>query len=154
MKETISLESVLNYQNQDVIEGFMQSLDVTEEDAQNVFRETMRWFWYCNHSDTHGFRSIDANLVIIDEMWHTFILYTKEYVEFCNRFFSRYIHHAPTTNREKEEMTKLSKEERADIKKKQLELVYDLLGRETFIKWYIEFPEKFNRAKIKELRKK
>ncbi len=31
----------------------------------------------------------------IDEAWHRFILFTKDYHEFCNRFFGKYIHHGP-----------------------------------------------------------
>jgi hypothetical protein len=28
--------------------------------------------------------------------WHTFILYTREYAEFCYRIAGRFIHHSPT----------------------------------------------------------
>jgi hypothetical protein len=31
----------------------------------------------------------------IDEIWHTFILFTKEYQEFCNMLVGEYIHHEP-----------------------------------------------------------
>ncbi|GAA3032034.1 hypothetical protein [Streptosporangium longisporum] len=33
---------------------------------------------------------------IVDIGWHTFILYTKEYADFCQRNAGRFIHHAPT----------------------------------------------------------
>jgi hypothetical protein len=32
----------------------------------------------------------------VDIGWHTFILHTKEYGEFCNRIAGRMIHHNPT----------------------------------------------------------
>lgn len=32
----------------------------------------------------------------VDEAWHAFLLYTREYADFCTRFFGRYIGHAPT----------------------------------------------------------
>jgi hypothetical protein len=32
---------------------------------------------------------------LVDIGWHTFILYTHEYMEFCDRVAGRYIHHVP-----------------------------------------------------------
>lgn len=31
----------------------------------------------------------------VDEVWHQFVLFTKEYGEFCNTYFGKYLHHAP-----------------------------------------------------------
>jgi hypothetical protein len=33
---------------------------------------------------------------LVDIGWHTFILYTREYAEFCQRVAGRFIHHAPS----------------------------------------------------------
>jgi len=32
---------------------------------------------------------------LVDIGWHSFILYTHEYAEFCDRIAGRFIHHAP-----------------------------------------------------------
>ncbi len=32
---------------------------------------------------------------IVDDLWHEFILYTRNYQAFCNRAFGRYLHHTP-----------------------------------------------------------
>jgi hypothetical protein len=32
----------------------------------------------------------------VDEVWHQFVLFTTEYLEFCRRYFGRYIHHLPS----------------------------------------------------------
>ena len=34
-------------------------------------------------------------------MWHTFVLFTPAYIDFCVRHFGIYIHHQPTSEREK-----------------------------------------------------
>ncbi|KZN35948.1 hypothetical protein N480_18330 [Pseudoalteromonas luteoviolacea S2607] len=148
------LEEVLAYHNQDIIDGFLKSLDVTEEEANNIFKDTLKWLWYCRHPDTQGSRTIDKNLLIIDEMWHTFILYTNDYFKFCHKYFGMYIHHSPTRNSEIEEYKKLTPEERTAEKRRQLELVYDVLGKETFISWYHLYPQKYTYSSILELRKK
>jgi hypothetical protein len=31
----------------------------------------------------------------VDELWHAFILYTREYQSFCRRAFGTFLHHAP-----------------------------------------------------------
>ena len=33
----------------------------------------------------------------VDEAWHEMILMTREYTEFCQRAFGRYLHHLPDT---------------------------------------------------------
>ncbi|MFN8508995.1 MAG: hypothetical protein U0Z75_00230 [Deinococcaceae bacterium] len=34
----------------------------------------------------------------LDPFWHTHILFTKEYVQFCDDVFGQYIHHVPLDN--------------------------------------------------------
>jgi hypothetical protein len=34
---------------------------------------------------------------IADDLWHEFILYTREYQEFCKRAFGGFLHHTPAT---------------------------------------------------------
>lgn len=36
----------------------------------------------------------------VDELWHTFIFFTKEYFDFCGSLGSKYIHHVPETGDE------------------------------------------------------
>lgn len=32
---------------------------------------------------------------VVDELWHNFILYTRNYQQFCQRAFGHYLHHTP-----------------------------------------------------------
>ncbi|MGI0036892.1 MAG: glycine-rich domain-containing protein [Nitrososphaera sp.] len=45
-----------------------------------------------NHSKK---RRVEMTNEEIDEIWHTFILFTKEYQEFCKMLVGEYIHHEP-----------------------------------------------------------
>jgi hypothetical protein len=38
---------------------------------------------------------------LVDIGWHTFILYTREYAEFCDRLAGFFIHHAPADDESK-----------------------------------------------------
>jgi hypothetical protein len=37
----------------------------------------------------------------IDQVWHTHILYTKDYTDMCNTLAGQYIHHNPTNSKDK-----------------------------------------------------
>lgn len=34
----------------------------------------------------------------VDTLWHQYILFTREYIDFSHKFFGRYIHHVPYTS--------------------------------------------------------
>lgn len=153
-----NLEKLLEYKNLDVIDAFCASLDIAEEEAMIIFDDLLKYFWLCETSSESCVKAIDAPVAIIDEMWHTFILFTKDYTRFCKCYFGHFIHHMPTTekaknlskqNREKDFVENLISE-----KKQRYEIIYDRLGKQTFIRWYYEFPEKFSMEKIKNMRSK
>ena len=153
-----TLAEILEYRNDDVISSFLDSYNVTEEQAIDIFTEMLRFIWFCNIPGNKEFATVDHPLTIIDEMWHQFILTTKDYISFCNNFFGEYIHHAPATKIEK---TKFS-EEKKDIdfrdrflneKRRKYEYVYDMLGEDIFIKWYEQYPTIYSLNIIKSIRK-
>lgn len=43
-------------------------------------------------------RRIEMVSELVDEVWHAFILFTKEYADFCNQVMGKYIHHEPNTS--------------------------------------------------------
>jgi len=43
-------------------------------------------------------RRIEMVSEIVDEVWHTFILFTKEYADFCNKVMGKFIHHEPNVD--------------------------------------------------------
>jgi hypothetical protein len=34
----------------------------------------------------------------VDYLWHEFILFTRKYIDFCNRFLGSYLHHEPLSS--------------------------------------------------------
>lgn len=159
--------TLLEYRNDAAIENFRSSFDLPEQEVEEIFRETMKWMWL-NEATKHlrnseGLRlAIDKPIVIIDEMWHSFILCTREYAKFCERFFGRFIHHRPTTMAEHDalrtELEGIAPADRAawarEKKIGQYTAVYDYLGHDTFVKWYMTYPELYPVERIVQLRKK
>ncbi len=145
-----------------VIEGFMDRYSVSYKEAVDILRETKKFLTLAAESQDKGgiSLSIDQPLLIIDEMWHTFILHTKQYVNFCLKTFNRFIHHKPTSKAEKEAIQQSLKENPSLIieqtKEKmtqQYSLIYDKYGPDTLIKWYDEWATKYTPDYIDKIKK-
>lgn len=163
-----SISDVVTYSNPHVIDSFRSLLDVSEGEAHGIFHETIKWLWFCNDvaarpfDGMHNAPVIDSSLLIIDEMWHTFILHTRDYFDFCFKHFGRYLHHQPTLRAEKEAMQAslqvLTTEQRASLlteqKRGQYNAVYERLGRDTFKTWYFTYPDQYPLERILRLRRK
>lgn len=42
-----------------------------------------------------GRRYVSMPSQVVDDLWHEYILYTRNYEEFCRRAFGRFLHHTP-----------------------------------------------------------
>jgi len=154
-----TLDEILKYQNDNVVSSFRDSFDIDEESAKDIFIEMLRFLWFCDLRGSREFATIDHPIVIIDEMWHQFILTTRDYTDFCNRYFGKYIHHGPTTLKEKIGFLQKKKngsfgEDFLKEKRRKYEYVYDQLGETVFLKWYEHYPTRYSQEIIKSIRKK
>lgn len=61
--------------------------------AERILEQTLAFLRVCaDHPDAARF----SPSPLIDIGWHTFILYTREYHEFCRNVAGHYIHHDPS----------------------------------------------------------
>ena len=155
--DTRQLERMLLYRNDNVISRFTDMLSVSEEEASAIFTETKKFLWLCQLPGIF----INDDLLIIDEMWHNFVLFTKDYHYFCQSHFNRYFHHLPASKKEKEDAKKkgeehpaLAKEEFRTRMRYLMGATYDHLGEDTVKLWFQQYSEKYSRAQILSLRLK
>lgn len=66
--------------------------DLTLKDCQLV-GQALRQFFLAYLKSGRQFVSMPSQLA--DELWHEFILYTKNYEAFCRKAFGRFLHHTP-----------------------------------------------------------
>lgn len=153
-----SLQRALAYRNDQIVFRFMETYGVTLRDARELFLEAKRWIWLMARSEACGGPTliIDDRLIMIDEMWHTFILFSKEYHRYCETHFGHYVHHAPTTRRQVERTRALRRKDpagflqRAERRlRRQYTFIYDQLGRDTLLRWYEELPRKIPSPRVK-----
>lgn len=163
-----SIEEVLKYKNDDIVYKFMEMYNISFEESEDIFTETKKWLWIGALVFDHNHKNeqkapklfIDDSMIILDEMWHTFVLFTKAYEYFCKKYFGFFIHHSPTTKTSKDKYLERIKNDKKNIIKEsysktkiQYSFIYDNLGAETLRKWYDMFPEKYSKEKINSLRK-
>jgi hypothetical protein len=142
------------YINKDVIQCFNNSFSIPEDDSELIFNETKKWLWLCakvRNDRLLGKFSypmglfIHQPLLILDEMWHSFLLFTEDYEYFCKQHLGVFIHHRPF-GVDSKELTK-------DDITNQLSYIYDNLGEDTLVLWYKVFPERYSYEVIKSLRR-
>lgn len=64
---------------------------LTKEQTVRVIAGLREYFYLCNNAGDMVAMPSQA----VDEVWHEFILFTKQYEEFCNNAFGRFLHHTP-----------------------------------------------------------
>jgi len=134
-----SLDAVLSYRNPGVVARYLGEFGGGQSAAEELFGELMRWLYLCARSGEPGAPgarlSMYPEILRIDDMWHIFVLHTRDYADFCARYFGRFIHHDP-------EPIDRSREPREDEVRAELEgflsFLYDELGDETVRRWFAE----------------
>lgn len=91
VKSIKDFAGAMAYQNSGLIARFAKRHKVTLEETQRLFEETKKFLVICGAMKVSCSPSDK-----LDEMWHHFILHTKDYQMFCDNFIGRFIHHNPT----------------------------------------------------------
>lgn len=74
-----------------MVARIMRENDFSHELADNIINETLMFL--------HASVSTNAPIgpsKLVDIGWHTFILYTHDYAQYCQNAFGRFVHHEPS----------------------------------------------------------
>ena len=149
-----TVEEVLQYRNDAVVDKFRCNWNCSREDATEIFREMLKWLWLGAHVRSEVAQprfalAVTQEIRVIDEMWHTFVLFTADYQDFCDRHFGCFLHHLPDVPGTSPALPRADAEAQM---RQQLEKIYDLLGEDTVRRWYAEYPEKYSDEVLQSLR--
>lgn len=151
-----TLSEVMAYRNDEVVLKFQESFPISRGEADAIFEELKKFLWMAARSKKSGHKGvaqrtpITDSMILLDEMWHCFILFTREYEAFCKSYLGGFVHHAPTPHQEKMHIRqaiaaspeKPAKMQRSVIKQ-SAELVCEHLGPDTARKWFIEWDQTY-----------
>jgi hypothetical protein len=105
---------IMAYPMKHMINRCQKDFGYTDQDMVILEKELKRFLIMTTTTSYLGMFSKD-----VDNLWHTFILFTKEYAEFGQRFAGKFIHHEPkiSDTQTVEEQTQARREFRAFIQK-------------------------------------
>lgn len=67
---------------------------LSEEQLSLVMLGLQQYFILCNAA---GGGRVSMPSQVVDAAWHGFILFTREYTDFCNKGLNRFLHHVPAS---------------------------------------------------------
>jgi len=138
------LNELLTYSNPHLLARYKKEFPDNSLSAEQALTELLKYFWLCekhrqdreaNPTDEElNFHcAIHAEMHEIDDMWHTFLLFTKDYTDFGHKYFGKFLHHVPEVSEEKPS----DAEYETDLSR-YLSYAYDQLGEETIRTWFKE----------------
>lgn len=74
-----------------VVDRYCRDHEVPRDLGAARAREMLRYLVLCALNPRAGYGMAGK----VDDVWHTFIIFTHEYTRFCEEVAGRYIHHAP-----------------------------------------------------------
>ncbi len=148
----------LSYENEEIVESFRANYGVTLDAARELFEECKKWLWLCGTRPRSMRLTVFGPMKMLDEMWHTFILFTREYTEYCTENFGFYIHHAPTTRAESEQHRQrdaanpeATQAQVRDERRQMMLLVHEEFGAETLKRWFGDYAERYSEEHLRAL---
>lgn len=93
------IKEVMAYKMPDIIARCKKDFNYTDEDMQLLEKELKRFFILCILG-SNSKSGIDMYSKDVDNLWHTFILFTKEYADFCYQYHGKFLHHVPNLEKD------------------------------------------------------
>jgi len=135
----VSLAEVLAYRHPGVVRRYVKDHGASPEEAAELFEETLKWLYLCYRCATdlpEGTGcTLSPDIAKLDDAWHTFLLFTRDYADFCDRYFGFFLDHFPNEDEPGPPLDSARVRERME---QQFALVYDVLGEETLTAWHDE----------------
>ncbi|MQV97057.1 hypothetical protein GHK46_06355 [Sinorhizobium medicae] len=87
------IDVAMSYPIGEIVTRYAADQEIDAATAEEHAREAKRFLILCalNPDRVYGMRGP------IDEFWHTFVIFTSRYMDFCERVGGRFIHHYPNT---------------------------------------------------------
>lgn len=143
----LNLTDLIHYKNEKIIYRYNRDYPHAKMPAEIALKELMKFIWLCHKHKTDLEKSphnnelnfscvIHAEMNDIDNMWHTFLLFTRDYHEFCRVYLQgNFFHHDPLT-----EIDPSFSEENYQLElNRYLSYIFENLGEETLKNWFREY---------------
>ncbi len=94
-KKGIDLQKAMDYPIPEIIKRYKKDYGVSDETAKMHEKELKRYLILAAENYPKG---VDMFSPQVDDLWHTFLLFTKDYKKYCEEVLGQFIHHVPKTH--------------------------------------------------------
>ena len=84
------MTDIRNYHNLLLIERYSLKKNISVAQSEKLFEQLKDFLFQCSISSKPLRPSKQ-----IDDIWHEFILFTRDYYHFCKNYLGQFIHHVP-----------------------------------------------------------
>ena len=81
----------MNFPMKRVLDRYTLDYLASREDAESLERELKRYLILFAINPQKGYPMAGP----VDDLWHTFLLFTQQYAQFCQQVAGHFIHHVP-----------------------------------------------------------
>ncbi len=99
---------------------YVKEGNLSPQEAEATLQELKRWFTLCALHPEKTYATGGQ----VDAMWHTFILFTRDYARFCEDIAGAFIHHTPALSSSNSVEEQIAAAERMREKVRLLEADY------------------------------
>ncbi len=93
-----TMTRAMSYDMKPVLERYKRDFKVDDSLVTLHHQELMRYLVMCALLPKESIEMMSKD---IDNLWHTFILFTKNYARFCTQVAGHFLHHAPNVSEQK-----------------------------------------------------
>ncbi|KTD45448.1 hypothetical protein Lqui_2919 [Legionella quinlivanii] len=131
MSSLLPLSTLLGAYNERIVKHYASNNpSLSLQQCQQLWKDLLGWMWLTQYR-----KSLDkatylfGPLLHLDDLWHFFILNTRDYCEFCQQYWGEYFHHDIENPHEAHQ---LSADELADF----LEDAMEFLGEDWIDRYF------------------
>lgn len=86
---------LLKYHNDTVVGYFCHHHpEFNLDEGRILFTDLLAWLWLNKQRAAAGKKTrLFGSLLVLDVLWHAFILHTRDYADFSTRYFGAFFHH-------------------------------------------------------------
>lgn len=99
-----TIDKILSYRNQNVIDRYHKDYPDNTMAGDEAWTELLKFLWLTAYHYFELLKNPDSDalrftcvlyeeMLQIDDMWHTFLLFTKDYQDFCQNYLGKFVHH-------------------------------------------------------------
>ncbi|NVZ68942.1 hypothetical protein [Pseudomonas costantinii] len=149
-----TLDAALEYENSALVHYFATVESMSLLESAELFVDLKKWLWLCSRLDEHSTTVyLFEEQRLIDSYWHCFLLFTRDYIFFCEKFLGGIVCHLPDVNMQRAARHNTPGQLKLEMKgnlgrlRHSMEEVGRVLGHATMLRWYRDIPNWIREAK-------